>query len=117
LLITFLLHLIMRTSRRETPFVASNINRLRLIGLLVIISGFLSMNIGFNGMEFLVQNVESDVISFCLNDRSPHQSGYMLGTFMGNFFRSELLLGLSVIFAAEILKYGINLQEENALTI
>jgi len=109
----FLLHKIMRTSIRETPFDLKNVSRMRWIGIGLIIWGLLTAIKRYNGLDFLTNHVTSDIISFYMNSNSSYVSGTLLGVFL----RSELILGLVALFGSEILRYGINLQKEQALTI
>jgi len=110
----FLLHKIMQTAIRKTPFDLINVKRMRWIGIGLIILGLLTVIKKYNGLDFLTDYVTSDVISFYTVNTI---SSYVSGTLVGAFFRSELILGLVALFGAEILKYGILLKEENALTI
>ncbi len=107
----------MQTSLVKTPFVYENVKKMRWIGLAAIILGISTIIMKYAGMDFLAENVESNLISFNLGDYSAYESGYMFGSFVGSFFRFELILGLISLFGAEILSYGIKLQQENELTI
>ena len=108
----------MQTSIRQTPFEFKNVTRMRWIGIGLVGLGILTVIKRYNGLDFLTNHVISDVISFTtLTGDSAYNSGYMFGTFLGVFFRSELVLGFTALFGSEILRYGINLQQENELTI
>lgn len=112
--IFFLLHKIMQTARRKTPFILSNVRKLRWIGVTLIIWGFLTVYERFIGMDFLADHVASSMISFTSLGNS---AAYNLGFTFGIILKSPLVLGLISLFAAEILKYGIDLQNETELTI
>ncbi len=118
ILVFFLLHKIMQTSIRQTPFDLKNVKRMRWIGIGLMVLGILTIFKRYNGLDFLANHVISDVISFSMvKADSAYNSGYMLGKFLGIFFRSELVLGCIALFGSEILRYGINLQQEHELTI
>jgi len=94
------------------------ITRMRWIGIGLVGLGILTVIKRYSGLDFLTNHVISDVISFTtLTGDSAYNSGYMFGTFLGVFFRSELVLGFTALFGSEILRYGINLQRESELTI
>lgn len=114
ILVFFLLHKVMQTTLRKTPFTLSNVRKLRWIGIILIIGGILTVFERFAGIDFLADHVISDIISF--TSLGSHLA-YKLGFIIGLLLKSQLAIGLIALFAAEILKYGINLQQETELTI
>lgn len=108
----FLLEKIVRSTLNKQPFIIENANRMMLIGLVFIATGILLSINNIIGLFYIHQNFSSEVITVQENFNSQ-----LIQHIIQLFINKRALLGLFAILVAQILKYGIELKNENALTI
>jgi hypothetical protein len=101
LLITFQLKMILSSFTKNDPFNESNIQRMNLIGILLI--GFSFLDLFFNILINLYLNTR-----FNWKEAVSLTAGYNI---------NYLLTGVIIIIIAGIIKLGASLENENKLTI
>jgi hypothetical protein len=109
--IYFLLLKIVKSTIDKRPFSTENANRMKWIGYILILTGFLSGSFDMIALFHLNDSFESSIIE-------QNFSSYNIGRTIGQtLFNKGILSGLFALLVAQILNYGIELKEETALTI
>lgn len=98
LLITYQLRKILSSFVSDHPFIKSNILRIRLIGLILIVASALKFVFSF----FYTNYINSAFEGFIFTNKLEF---------------APLLSGLLILIIAEIFRIGVNYREENDLTI
>ncbi len=110
-IIYFLLDKIVHSTLNKQPFIIENAKRMFLLGLVLIITGAITTANDIIGLFYIRQNFNSDIVIPL--DFNSQLTKYIISFFMNK----KALLGLFAILVAQILKYGVELKNENALTI
>lgn len=105
ILIAYFLKEIFNSANQEKIFTIKNAYRIRNIGLALIIGGFLNLLHGY----FLTDYVREIIMDF---GKMKFQTSFFVFGLQNSFFLGFLLLALSQVF-----KKGVELQEENELTV
>jgi len=112
LFVLFLTHKFMQTTIEESPFLSINANRMRWIGYSLVFLGFLRFFIGVWNLSIVEEHLVSQYV-----DIENCYSAASMGELTAKLLLTEIPFGLFALFIAAIFKYGIQLQEENKLTI
>ncbi len=105
ILIAYFLKEIFNSANEEKIFTIKNAHRIRNIGLALIFGGFLNLLHGF----FLSDYVREIIMEF---GKMKFQTSFFVFGPQNSFFLGFLLLALSQVF-----KRGVEIQEENELTV
>ena len=105
-MIVHLLHKFVQSVKIGSPFNLENVRRIRVLGIMLIVLELL-IYMGSKIVGWMSNNLLE------LNDISFRKSFHMDLDFLGNW----VFVGLMILVIAEVLKKGVEMQEEQELTI